>query len=210
MYFFVPETYYQPNYEKVRNQVKASDILFTDGTHRIAGIKILQGIKHTAEVTYIGMRVEVAYAKQIAFENGIKVVSDKDFSLKLVRDYIVGDPIFYYKDNLTNICKKQPQVLKLEDKIKKCDVIITDDNFFAVGLQYDSKRMEAPSIIFLSDEVKFVKEIAARFNISLCYNRPLARAVFNDHNPGEELSKIYYNCVAEIYSNIYKESKKGL
>lgn len=210
MYFFVPKTYYQPNYEKVRNQVKASDILFTDGTHRIAGIKILQGLKHTAEVTYIGMRVEVAYAKQIAFENGIKVVSDKDFSLKLVRDYIVGDTVFYFKDKCEKINKNQPYELQIEGKIKKCDVIITDDNFFAVGLQYDSKKMEAPSIIFLSDDVKCVKEIATHCKISLCYNRPLARAVFTDHNPGEVLQKIYYNCVAEIYSNIYKQSNKEM
>ena len=206
----LPVPIYQPDYEKIRKCVKASDILFTDGKHRIAGIKIIKDVKHTAEVTYIGMRVEVPFAKQIAFENGIKVITDIDFSLKLVRDYAVGDSVFYYKEALKKTNKKMPSKARLEDNIQKCDVIITDNDYFAVGLRYDTKRMEAPIIVFLSNEVITVKEIANSCNITLNYNTSIARAIFTDHNPGEELSKLYYSCVATIYSNLWKESKKKI
>lgn len=210
MYYLVPETCYLTDYEKIRKRVKESDILFTDGTHRIAGIKILKNLRHTAEVTYIGIRSEVPFAKYVAFENGIKIVTDKEFSLKLVRDYIVGDPVFYYKENLKKSNQKLSPEVRLEETIKKCDVIITDDNSFAVGLRYDSKSMEAPVIFFLSNEVITVKKISKRCNVPLDYNTTIARELFNNHNPGEELSKIFYSSVAQIYSKLWKNSKKGI
>lgn len=193
LYSLFANSYYQPDYEKVRRQVKASDLLITDGTHRIAGIKILKDRKHTAEVTYIGMRIEIPFAKQVAFENGKKIITDSNYSLKLVRDYIIGDTIFYNS--------KQHETL--EQEIKRCDVIVTDGKC-CVGLMYDSKKMEAPVIIFLSDYNQSIKETTVKLGIPENINRPLARELFNNHNQGDEITPLYYSQVAMIYSKILK------
>lgn len=194
MFSFNSIFYYQPDYKKIRLQVKASDLLITDGTHRIAGIKILTDRKHTAEVTYIGMRIEIPFAKQVAFENGKKIITDSNYSLKLVRDCIVGDTVFYnLKSNKT-----------LENEIKKCDVIISDGKYYAVGLKFDTKKMEAPEIVFLSDYGQIVNEIAMKLNIPENINRPLARELFNNHNQGDEITPLYYSSVAKIYAKLWK------
>lgn len=82
LYIYI-ERCLKTDYEKIKRRVKASDLLITDGTHRIAGIKILTDTKHTAEVTYIGMRNEIPFVKQVAFENGKKIITDSNYSLKL-------------------------------------------------------------------------------------------------------------------------------
>ena len=191
-FYLIPNRCYKPDYEKVRRQVKTSDLLITDGTHRIAGIKILKDRRHTAEVTYIGMRIEIPFAKQVAFEYGKKIITDSNYSLKIVRDYNIGDSVFY-NSNKT-----------LEQKIKQCDVIITDGKFCAVGLMYDAKNMGAPVIIFLSDYNQNIKETAKKLGIPENINRPLACELFNNHNQGDEITPLYYSSVAKIYSKILK------
>lgn len=88
-------TCYKTNWDKIRNQIKSSDLIISDGSHRIAGIKILKDKIHSAEVTYIGIRIDIPFVKQVAFENGKKIITDSNYSLKLVREHIVGDTVFY-------------------------------------------------------------------------------------------------------------------
>lgn len=40
------------------------------------------------------MRIEIPFAKQVALENGKKIITDSNYSLTLLKDYIVGDKVF--------------------------------------------------------------------------------------------------------------------
>ncbi|MCR5763606.1 MAG: hypothetical protein K6G00_09525 [Treponema sp.] len=137
--FFNNNLYYKPDWKKIKNQIKSSDLLITDGTHRIAGIKILKDTKHSALVTYIGIRVEIPFAKQSALEYGNRIISDSRFSFKLVRDCIVGETVYYESKSNEN----------LEKAINQSDVIITDGMYYAVGLIYDRKKNESTENTFL-------------------------------------------------------------
>ena len=114
--------------------------------------------------------------------------------MKLVREHIVGDTVFYsLKANET-----------LAKEIKKCDVIISNKKDCAVGLKFDTKKMEAPEIVFLSDYGQTVNEIASKLKIPENINRPLARELFNNHNQGDEITPLYYSPVAKIYAKLWK------
>lgn len=193
MLYQMRQSSYLTDYEKVKRQVKDSDLLFTDGKHRIAGIRFLKDVKHMAQVSYIGMRWEIPFARQIAFENGKRIITDSNFSLRLVRDFFIGDIVYYENDMIKD----------LEKRILLSDVIITDGKYCSIGLMYDSKNMEAPEITFLSVDVDYVTQTARKHNILERTDRPLARELFSNHNPGEEITSSYYSVVAEIYSKIF-------
>ncbi len=199
---FYLDNIYKPDSKKIKTQVINSNLLFTDGTHRIVGIKFINSNDYQVEITYIGMRSEVSFAKKIALENGIKIIIDPNYSLILFRDYIVGEKVFFYYDNLSinNKFSKPNEAL-----IRKCDVIITDEQFCSIGFKYIPGKMNAPKIVFICKEVKIVKEINLKYHCLEKVNRPLARELLKKHNPGEEINKLYYSCVANIYSELYKK-----
>ena len=191
MNYLMPKSSCLTDYEKVRRQVKESDLLFTDGKYRIAGIRFLKDVKHMAQVSYIGMRWEIPFASQIAFENRKRIITDPEYSLILFRDYVVGEKIFFVNDNSYKA-------------IRKSDVIITDEKWCSVGLLYDEKKMNAPSIVFLSNDIKTVKSAIKKYNIPEIINMPLARELFTNHESGDEVLRLYYRSVASIYSNLIK------
>ena len=207
VYYFYPDKCYQSDYEKVRRQVKSSNLLITDGIHRIAGISVFKDMKHTAEVTYIGMRTEIPFAKQIAFQNGIKILTDSAFSLKLVRYYTVGETVFYSKE-ISCLYKKSstPDVI-LEERTKLSDVILTDEKNCTVGLKYVRYEMMAPQITFLSEDAQAVKQKVLKFDIPEYIDDCLTKAIFKDHSPGEEIMESYYRPVVLIFCRLRKEGR---
>lgn len=198
---FYLDNIYKPNYEKIRAQVKVSNLLFTDGTHRIVGIKFIDGHEYQVEITYIGMRCEIAFAKQVALENGIRIITDVEYSLILFRDYKVGTRVFFYYENTS----KGKKILSPDEKlIRKSDIIITDKKFCSVGLRFDERKMKAPKIIFMSDKVNTVHKITEKYNVPEKFDRLLARELLLDHRPGQEIDEMYYSCIAKIYSHLKK------
>ena len=101
------------------------------------GIKILKDKNHSAEVTYIGMRNEIPFVRQLALEFGKNNITDSRFSLQIVRDCTIGEKIYFKGKVHTN----------LEKATKNCDVIITDGKCFVVGLIFDKKKWKPPIFV---------------------------------------------------------------
>ena len=201
MYYQMAQSSYFTDYEKVRMQVKESDLLFTDGKYRIAGVRFLKDVKYFVQVSYIGMRWEIPFAKQIALENGKRIITSPEYSLILFRDYMVGEKVFLSYEYLCKIKKINNKPSTFIQNILKSDVIITDKKFCYVGLKYD-KSMNAPKILFMSNDTKTVNSTIQEYNIREIINKPLARELFMEHNPGDEILKLYYKSVAKIYANL--------
>ena len=81
------------DYEKIERQVKTSDLLITDGTHRIVGLMFDEKIADSPIITVQCIRSEVAFAKQIAFANNIKIVQHRLLSALLFQEYTTGSCI---------------------------------------------------------------------------------------------------------------------
>ena len=75
---------YKSDFRKIEQQIKKSDVLITDGTHRIVDSPI---------ITIQCIRSEVAFAKKIAFANNIKIVQHRFLSALLFQEYTTGSCI---------------------------------------------------------------------------------------------------------------------
>ena len=84
---------YKSDFRKIEHQIKKSDVLITDGTHRIVGLKYDEKIAKSPIITVQCIRSEVAFAKQIAFANNIKIVQHRVLSALLFQEYTTGSCI---------------------------------------------------------------------------------------------------------------------
>ena len=91
-------------------------------------------------------------------------------------------------------------------EVPKADVVITNPTHIAVALQYDRKVMAAPVLIAKGGDylAKRIREIAKINLIPIVENKPLAWALYEHVDIGEEIPEDLYKGVAEVLAFVYK------
>lgn len=100
---------YKSNFSKIEQQIKESDVLITDGTHRIVGLKF-NGGKESPIITVQCLRSEVAFAKHIAFSNQIRIITNAQLSASLFHKYISGD--FIMEEDFLPVAKIYAKLIR--------------------------------------------------------------------------------------------------
>lgn len=134
------------------------------------------------------------------FEKSIRM------SKKEVKDeykQMEGDPQVKQK-----IRQKQREMAKqrMMQDVPKADVVITNPTHIAVALQYDRAIMTAPIIIAKGGDylAKRIRDIAQLNLIPIVENKPLAWALYEHVDIGEEIPEDLYKGVAEVLAFVYK------
>ena len=134
------------------------------------------------------------------FEKSIRM------SKKEVKDeykQMEGDPQVKQK-----IRQKQREMAKqrMMADVPKSDVVITNPTHIAVALQYDRKIMQAPVVIAKGGDylAKRIRDIAHLNLIPVVENKPLAWALYEHVEIGEEIPEDMYKAVAEVLAFVYK------
>ena len=114
-----------------------------------------------------------------------------------------GDPQIKSK-----IRQKQRELAKqrMMADVPKADVVITNPTTLAIALAYDRRLMKAPQVVakgkgFVAQKIR---EIAQENGIPVIENKPLAWALFEGVEVGEEISQELYRGVAEILAMVYR------
>lgn len=114
-----------------------------------------------------------------------------------------GDPQVKQK-----IRQKQREMAKqrMMADVPKADVVITNPTHIAVALVYDRKLMGAPQVLAKGGDylAKRIREIAESNLIPVIENKPLAWALYQNVEIGEEIPEDLYRGVAEILAMVYK------
>ncbi len=114
-----------------------------------------------------------------------------------------GDPQIKQK-----IRQKQREMAKqrMMADVPKADVVITNPTHIAVALVYEREVMSAPQVIAKGGDflAKRIREIAQANLIPIIENKPLAWALYQNVEVGEEIPEDLYKGVAEILAMVYK------
>ena len=88
----------------------------------------------------------------------------------------------------------------------KADVVITNPTHFAVALEYDTGRMKAPTVVAKGQDLIAlrIRQVAEEHKVPVVENPPLARALFDSADLGEEIPTAHYEAVAKIISYVYQ------
>ncbi|GAA4700871.1 flagellar biosynthesis protein FlhB [Brevibacillus fulvus] len=114
-----------------------------------------------------------------------------------------GDPLIKSK-----IRERQRRMAlsRMMQELPKADVVITNPTHFAVAIKYDANSMAAPTVIAKGQDYIALKirEIAQKNRIVTMENKPLARALYNQVEIGQQIPEELFKAVAEVLAYVYK------
>jgi flagellar biosynthetic protein FlhB len=138
------------------------------------------------------------------FEKGIKMSKQE---IKEEHKQAEGDPQIKSK-----IKQRQREMAKkrMMSSVPKADVVITNPTTLAVALQYDRELMQAPMVVAKGRGLiaRRIREIAEENGVALMEDRPLAWALYEGVEIGDEVPAHLYKAVAEVLAFVYRLRQK--
>lgn len=107
--------------------------------------------------------------------------------------------------------QRQMAMRRMIQELPKADVVITNPTHFAVAIKYEAKTMTAPTVIAKGQDYMAlkIKEIAKKHRIVTMENKPLARALYNQVEIGQQIPEELFKAVAEVLAYVYKLQGKA-
>ncbi len=95
---------------------------------------------------------------------------------------------------------------RMMSEIPSADVVVTNPTHYAVALRYADGKMGAPRVVAKGTDViaARIREIAAEHNIPTLEAPPLARALHQHAELGDQIPESLYTAVAEILAYVYQ------
>ncbi|WP_027090856.1 flagellar biosynthesis protein FlhB [Cohnella thermotolerans] len=102
--------------------------------------------------------------------------------------------------------QRRMAIMRMMQEVPKADVIVTNPTHFAVALQYDGTKMEAPKVIAKGQDYLAlrIREIAKAHNVITMENKPLARALYERTEIGDTIPADLFQAVAEVLAYVYR------
>jgi len=116
-----------------------------------------------------------------------------------------GNPLVKSARRRRRIVSKAKQLAE----VPKADVVVTNPTHIAVALRYDRKTMRAPKVVAkgIRLNAQNIREIAAKYQIPIVENKPLARMLFKNGRVGGEIPAQLYAAVAEVLAWVYRVNR---
>jgi flagellar biosynthesis protein FlhB len=110
--------------------------------------------------------------------------------------------------------RRQIAMARLKEQLKKdvpkADVVVTNPTEFAVALQYDPDKMNAPKVVAKGQGyiAARIRQLAIEHGIPILERKPLARALYKMCHVGQEVPEQYFSAIAEILAYVYELNGK--
>lgn len=106
---------------------------------------------------------------------------------------------------------RQIAMHRIGQSVPKADVVVTNPTHYAVALQYDANKMNAPRVVAKgADELAArIRQIAAMNQVPIVERPPLARALYAGVEVGRDVPPELYEAVAEVLAYVYRLEKQA-
>jgi flagellar biosynthetic protein FlhB len=114
-----------------------------------------------------------------------------------------GDP--QIKARVRSLQREMARRRMMED-VPKATVVVTNPTYIAIAIRYEQESMRAPVVVAKGKRVmaERIRSIALKNSIPLYEDKPLARALYDKIEPGDEIPVEFYTAVAEILAYVYR------
>jgi flagellar biosynthetic protein FlhB len=95
---------------------------------------------------------------------------------------------------------------RMMSEVPTADVVVTNPTHYAVALKYADGKMRAPKVVAKgADEVAAkIRALASENNVPLLEAPPLARALYQHAELGDEIPEGLYTAVAEVLAYVFQ------
>ncbi|MCK9479807.1 MAG: flagellar biosynthesis protein FlhB [Firmicutes bacterium] len=208
--------------ELLKSAIKATVIIYfvyKDMKHSFSDFPTLVGGSvNTSLQRFVGMAMKVTFKIAVAllvlaafdylyqWWEHQKVLKMTKQEVKEEHKQTEGDP--KVKGKIRQLQMKMGMTRMMND-VPSASVVITNPTHYAVALKYDQGGGDAP--IVLAKGVDYValqiKKKAKEHKVEIIENKPLARALFETVEIGDEIPQDFYVAVAQILADIYNMKK---
>ncbi|MGL4818683.1 MAG: flagellar biosynthesis protein FlhB [Bacilli bacterium] len=102
--------------------------------------------------------------------------------------------------------QREMAMRRMMQEVPNADVIITNPTHFAIALKYDESRGGAPVVVAKGVDhiAQRIKKLANEHDIVMVENKPLARAMYDAVDIGQEIPEQFFQAVAEVLAHVYR------
>jgi flagellar biosynthetic protein FlhB len=95
---------------------------------------------------------------------------------------------------------------RMMEQVPKATVVVTNPTYIAIAIRYEQETMRAPVILAKGKRImaQRIREVALKNSIPIYEDKPLARAMFDKVEAGDEIPMEFYTAVAEILAYVYR------
>ncbi|MBD3420599.1 MAG: flagellar biosynthesis protein FlhB [Chitinivibrionales bacterium] len=95
---------------------------------------------------------------------------------------------------------------RMMQEVPKATVVVTNPTYIAIALQYEPDSMATPRVVAKGKRqiARRIKDVAAEHAIPIVEDKPLARAMYDRVEPGDDIPLEFFAAVAEILAYVYR------
>lgn len=118
-----------------------------------------------------------------------------------------GDPLIKSKIKQR---QREMAMRRMMSEVPTADVVITNPTHYAIAIKYDDEKMDAPKIVAKGTDyvAQKIKLIAKEHDVIMVENRPLARAMYDQIEIGDQVPEEFFKAIAEILAYVYRIKRK--
>lgn len=119
-----------------------------------------------------------------------------------------GDP--QIKSRVRSLQKEMAR-RRMMQEVPKATVVVTNPTFIAIALRYEPEEMQTPRVVAKGKRImaEQIKKIAAAAGVPIIEDKPLARAMFDKVEIGDEVPVEFFTAVAEVLAYVFRLKKRN-
>ena len=143
--------------------------------------------------------------QRFEYERKLKMTKQE---VKEERKQMEGDPLI--KSRVRSLQREMAR-RRMMKEVPKATVVVTNPTYIAIALRYEPERMQAPLVVAKGKRLMAdrIREIAIENGIPIVEDKPLARAMYDKINPGDQIPMEFFTAVAEILAYVYRLKQRN-
>ncbi len=100
---------------------------------------------------------------------------------------------------------------RMMQEVPKATVIVTNPTFIAIAIRYEPDEMQTPKVVAKGKRLmaEQIKKKALEADIPIVEDKPLARAMYDKVEPGDDIPIEFFAAVAEVMAYVYRLRKRN-
>ncbi len=95
---------------------------------------------------------------------------------------------------------------RMMDEVPKATVVVTNPTYIAIAIRYEAGQMQTPQVVAKGKRIiaERIKQLARDNHIPIVEDKPLARAMYDKVQIGDDIPVEFFTAVAEILAYVYR------